>query len=146
MEYMEYLETHTRRNRAELLRKAVGILSLTVAIFCLISSMAFANPSAETRERAAGTILVQGKGEILPLDEGAFQGEEFTPLSRGESDGPTHGATTPAGSHGDTSGYKTKTVVLQRPSERPKPTIFLIEERSNNGELYLGLLSWSIPW
>ncbi len=144
---MEYSTSHTRTNHAELLKKSVGILSLTVAILCLISSMAMANPSRQTIEMAAGTIVVQGERVALPLDEGEFLSEGFILASRGKNDGQATGVVdTPAGSHGDTSGYKTKTVVLQNPSEHPKPTIFLIEERSNNGELYLGLLSFTIPW
>jgi hypothetical protein len=144
---MQYFITHMRANRTELLRKSVGILSLTVAILCLVSSMALANPSVETRERAAGTILMQGKGAVLPLDESELPGDGFTLPSRGENDGQAPGAAvTPTDSNGDTSGYKTKTVVLQKPSEHPKPTIFLIEERSNNGHIYLGLLSLTIPW
>lgn len=157
---MEPLMTRMHTNRPELFRKCVGILSLTVAILSLVSSMALANPSAESREETdssgtfyirsaseAGAILVHGKEKALPSDEGEHRGEEFTLLSREEDAGQALGsAVAPADSNGDTSGYKTKTVVLQKSSERPKPTIFLIEERSNHGELYLGLLSWTIPW
>ncbi|UCD57380.1 MAG: hypothetical protein JSV16_16505 [Candidatus Hydrogenedentota bacterium] len=50
------------------------------------------------------------------------------------------------GFHGDHSGFKTKTYAFLKPEGNPSPTILLIEERSNSGELYLGVLSLTFLW
>jgi len=154
-------------------KKFVGILSLVVAILCLVSSMALANPSTDTPRAADASIktgisIVSGAGRHdrghlqlygAPLGGGMLfpavgrernpAEEERIPLSLigREGDRTRFLSNLTLGAGRDASGYECKSHMLSmKPVERAAATIFVVEERSSNGELYLALVSLMFPW
>ena len=169
---MESFGISNRMRRAESIKKLVGILALVVAILCLVSSMALANPSTGTREAAgpsmkAGIWIACGTGkegcdhldlygvrcvgkELSALEKqeaSALRGERTSlPLDGKDGDSGQEFNNPTVGFGSDVSGYESRSHMLLKPVERPTPTILLVEERSSNGKLYLGLLALTIPW
>jgi len=169
---MESIERRSSVRGAESVRKLVGILALAVAILCLVSSMALANPSTGTRKAAGPSMMTgiwiacgtgqedrdgfdlfeasaTGEAPSMPrLQEDGVVENERASLSL-EAKDPDRRQTLSnltLGSGPDASGYESRSYLLVKPTRGATPTILLVEERSNNGTLYLGLLSLAIPW
>ncbi len=147
------------------MKKWLGIFFLALSMVCLISGMAFANPSSgEVSNPMPKLALVDTaipQQKAVEPGKQALLSHQKVEGSRGTERPPQEVSLRTTGtdreetvrlvpshfvSRVDAPGYKTRVHMFMASRRHPGPALLLIEERSSNGEVYLGLLSFAIPW